>query len=347
MDLHRIKLGNAVFEGRNNAYLIRGDRTTLVDVGASQDSVREDLRDGLGEAGVSVGEIDQILLTHWHADHVGLAGEIRAESGATVRAHEADAPLISGDEDALAEERRLRERRFDEWGLPAEKRLELTKYVDGHDELAGDPVDVEPFADGDRVPAGDGELEVVHLPGHAAGLVGFAADGDGGAEELFVGDAVLPKYTPNVGGADLRVDRPLERYVESLLRVRERGPDRAWPGHRDPIDDPAERARVILDHHRERTERVVSVLRDRGAADAWTVSADLFGDLEGIHILHGPGEAFAHLDHLVGHGVAERSAGGDRGSSGTVTEHDAVERDVYRLLDDEPDVSDLFPNTKY
>lgn len=32
--------------------------------------------------------------------------------------------------------------------------------------------------------------------------------------------------------------------------------------------------------------------------DAWTVSAHLFGDLDGIHVLHGPGEAYAHLEHL-------------------------------------------------
>ncbi|RDI73006.1 MBL fold metallo-hydrolase [Halopelagius longus] len=328
MDLHRIRLGNAVFEGRNNAYLLRGDRTTLVDPGASLDSVRDDLHAGLAAAGVEAADVDQILLTHWHADHAGLAGELAAESGATVRAHEADAPRIAGDEDALAAERERRERRFDEWGLPAEKRAELVAFLDRHDDLQGEAVEVETLSDGDRVVAGDAELEVVHLPGHAAGLVGFAAETDDG-EEAFVGDAILPKYTPNVGGADLAVDAPLERYVESLVRLMDRNLDRAWPGHRDPIEDPTARARTILEHHRDRTERVVSVLRERGTADPWTVSADLFGELEEIHILHGPGEAFAHLDHLVRRGVAERTG------------------EEYRLSESDPNVADLFPNTKY
>lgn len=340
MDLHRIRLGNTVFEGRNNAYLLPGEVTTLVDAGASLPEVRADLRAGLDEAGFGVADVDQILLTHWHADHSGLAGELQAQSGAVVRAHEADAPLVAGEESAVQAERDLRHRRFDEWGIPEGKREELVAFLDGHGTLEGDPVDVIPLTDGERIEAGDGELEVVHLPGHAAGLVAFAFEAserggsDGGradrsGEEAFVGDAILPRYTPNVGGADLRVERPLQTYVESLRAIVERDFDRAWPGHRDPIDDPAGRAAAILDHHRDRTERVVDVLRDHGPADAWTVSAHLFGELENIHILHGPGEAWAHLDHLVHADAAVR------------------EGNEYRLVETEPDVAALFSETKY
>jgi hypothetical protein len=51
---------------------------------------------------------------------------------------------------------------------------------------------------------------------------------------------------------------------------------------------------------------VLGVLNEHGPCDAWTVSAHLFGDLENIHILHGPGEAWAHLNHLERHGVVAR-----------------------------------------
>ncbi|SFR45974.1 MBL fold metallo-hydrolase [Halogeometricum limi] len=333
MDLHRIRLNNTVFEGRNNAYLLTGETTTLVDVGASLDEIRADLDAGLGEAGVELSDIDQILLTHWHADHAGLAGELQAESGAVVRAHEADAPLIAKETDAVEAERDVRHRRFDEWGIPEEKRDELVDFMGLHDEISGDPADVIPLTDGDTVDAGDDELEVVHLPGHAAGLAAFAFAGETSAgattDEAFVGDAILPKYTPNVGGADLRVDRPLQTYVESLQWLLDRDFDRALPGHRDPIGDPTARTATILQHHRERTENVVDVLSEHGPADAWTVSAHLFGELENIHILHGPGEAWAHLDHLVHADVV------------------AADGREYRLVDDDPDVSSLFPKTKY
>ncbi|WP_148413263.1 MBL fold metallo-hydrolase [Haloferax sp. KTX1] len=331
--MERIRLGNTVFEGRNNAYLLPGDRPTLVDAGVATDSVRRDLREGLAAAGHEVADLEAIVLTHWHADHAGLAAELQAESGAPVYVHAGDAGIVAGDPDAIAAERSIRERRFDEWRIPDEPRAEVTDYLDGHDDLRGGRVDVTPVEDGDRIAAGDGELDVVHLPGHAAGLSALAFDGERGAgREAYVGDVILPKYTPNVGGADLRVDRPLETYLDSLARLADLDFERAWPGHRDPISDPAGRARVIAEHHRERTERVVSVLDEHGPTDAWTVSAHLFGDLSGIHILHGPGEAFAHLDHLVAEGV--------------VAPPDAEGR--YELLDADPDFEELVavPETK-
>jgi len=332
MELTRIRLGNTVFEGRNNAYLLDGETPTLIDTGVSTPGVRADLVEGIAEAGLSLPDLDRILLTHWHADHSGLAGELAAESGATVFAHEADVPLVAGDDDAFSDLWDRRDRRFEEWGIPPAKRAELREFRTEFAGATGESMAVEPLTDGDRVAAGDGELSVLHLPGHAAGLVAYetvADDGPTHPAEAFVGDAILPQYTPNVGGADLRVDRPLERYVDSLDRLAARGLDRAWPGHRDPIDDPAGRAGEIRTHHVERTRRVIEALDDHGPADTWTVSARLFGELEGIHILHGPGEAFAHLDHLERNGVV--------GRDGT----------TFRRTDPDPDVPALFPNTKY
>jgi glyoxylase-like metal-dependent hydrolase (beta-lactamase superfamily II) len=326
--VRRIQLGNTVFEGRNDVYVLGGtgadERLGLVDTGVSTQETRDELEAGLAECGYTLADVDDVVLTHWHADHAGLAGEIQATSGATVHVHAADASLVAGEETAWDRYHTLEERRFEEWRIPDGPRGELRAFLDSHAGAQGEPVDVTPFADGDRLWIGGSALDVVHLPGHAAGLCGFAFDAAGG-REAFVGDVVLPKYTPNVGGADLRVDAPLQRYVESLERVADAGWRRVWPGHRDAIDTPAERARTILDHHRERTRRVVDVLSTHGPCDVWTVSAHLFGGLEGIHILHGPGEAWAHLDHLDHAGVVERDG------------------DAYALVDTEIRVDSLFP----
>ncbi|MFB6095996.1 MAG: MBL fold metallo-hydrolase [Haloferacaceae archaeon] len=333
--MKRIQLGNTVFEGENNAYVLEGDTVALVDTGIAHPEVEQDLRDGLAEFGLSFADVDEVFLTHWHHDHSDLAATIQAEGGATVRAHEADAPLISGEERSVHEALERREELFDEWGIPAAKREELDEYLIDSPVTKGEPAEVVPFADGDVFRAGDRDLEVVHLPGHAKGLCGFAFErprdddraGDG-REEVFSGDAVLPKYTPNVGGADVRVERPLATYAESLVRFAERDFARAWPGHRQPIADPSARAATILEHHRERTANVLAVLAEHGPADAWTVSAQLFGELHAIHIMHGPGEAYAHLDHLTDAGAVEK---------------DGAE---YRLVDADVDVASLFPSVE-
>ena len=311
VQVHPIALDNEEFEGNNDAYLLdAGGETALVDTGVATPAVREQLEAGLAERGHDFESIDAVILTHWHADHAGLAGTIQRAGGARVVVHEADAPMVRRDADARAALRERHETIFEEWGMPTEKRAGLREMLES-DALVDPPETVETIADGDEISVGDRTLRAVHAPGHTAGLTCFEFETDAG-REAFVGDAILPEYTPNVGGADLRVDRPLERYLASLRRIVDRDYERAWPGHRNVIEAPSERARAIVEHHRERTERVVDVLDAHGPADAWTVSARLFGELEGIHVLHGPGEAYAHLDHLRRHGVVEHTADGYR-----------------------------------
>ena len=304
--MERIALGNREFEGRNNAYLLADDgEVALVDTGVATAATRDQLRDGLADRGYGFEDVDTVVLTHWHYDHAGLASEIQGASGATVYAHVDDAPLIE-DEAGLSA---LFDRQLDrvaDWGMPEDKQAALVEVLTDSRSQAGGPVRIDPLEDGDVLSVAGRTLEVVHVPGHTAGLSSFAIEGPAGPE-AFVGDAVLPVYTPNIGGADVRVEAPLATYARSLERLIDRDFERLWPGHRDPIDDPRGRAEAILQHHRDRTQRVLEALRELGPADPWTVSAELFGELVSIHILHGPGEAWAHLDHLERHGVVERA----------------------------------------
>ncbi|WP_265110451.1 MBL fold metallo-hydrolase [Halosolutus halophilus] len=332
--MDRISLGNDEFEGRNNAYVLADDahdELALVDTGIAIDEVRSELRAGLAERGYEFADVDDVVLTHYHVDHAGLAGEIQAESGATVYVHESDLPLVEGDPEAVAAADERRRTLLEEWGVPGDAQDDLFSFLEGMAHVDGASPDATPIEDGTTLDVGGRTLETVHTPGHAAGLCCFETsvasetqrtDGEavGDGAEAFVGDAVLPVYTPNVGGADVRVERPLETYLESVREIADRDYDCVWPGHRDPIEEPRARVREIVDHHRERTAAILEILRDCGPADAWTVSRRLFGDLEGIHVVHGPGEAYAHLDHLHHEGIV------------------TVENGQYRLEDSVVDV---------
>jgi len=340
----RIQLATAVFEGANNAYLIDDEVTTLVDTAVAIPSVRSDLEAALRDCGVSFADIDAVVLTHWHPDHAGLAGEIQAAGDATVFVHEADAPIVSGREPPITESPTQQRETFDAWGMPAAARDRLTSFFETNATgLTGRDPTVTTLVDGERIELGEVTLETVHLPGHTAGLCGFAFDpesmpdgagwesgddsGEAGARAAFVGDAVLPQYTPNVGGADVRVSDPLGTYLDSLDRILKREWTTAYPGHREPIATPGARAAETVHHHRDRTERVVAAVREEPAT-AWEVSATLFGELTGIHTLHGPGEAFAHLEHLTRAGITTR---------------DGI---TYRLVEPEPDLDAVGPSLR-
>lgn len=295
--MERISLSNSAFEGHNNVYLFRdGSETGLVDTGDGTNKTRKELRTALANYGVKFGDIDRVFLTHWHHDHIGLAGAIQAAGGATVHIHEADADLASGDASAWSKMRSHMESLFDEWGMPPKKQSGLRNLIQGPNRFDEFP-DVSSFRNGEVFSMGSQELTAVHVPGHAAGLCLFEME-QSGQPEILSSDVLLPVYTPNVGGADIRVDRPLERYVCGLKAIVEGEYTRAWPGHRHPIDDPSKRAAEIIDHHEERAWRVLDTVRQLGPCDTWTVSDELFGTLEGIHVLHGPGESHAHLEHL-------------------------------------------------
>lgn len=225
-------------------------------------------------------------------------------------AHELDAPLIAQEPAAVETTRATRARRFDEWGIPPDDRAELRDVLNDFTDGLGEPPDVEVIADGATFTVAGRKLTAHHTPGHAAGHLVYSFTDKMGVQAAYTGDALLPRYTPNVGGADVRADRPLDRYLEALRWLASADFDRAFPGHQSPIDDPTGRAEEIIGHHRTRSRRVLEALEVHQPADAWTVSAHLFGDFSGIHILHGPGEAHAHLDHLTRTGdVARTNAG--------------------------------------
>ena len=303
--MERISLSNAAFEGDNNVYLFAdGQETALIDTGDWLATTQDQLETALADRTLTLADIDRVFVTHWHHDHCGLAGEIQAESGAEVYVHAADAPLVAGEETAWAAMDDRYRQCFEQWGIPEADRTALRERLTDA-ETTGETPTVTTFEDGETFTVNGTDLEVVHTSGHAAGLSMFEAT-IGGQRQVFAGDALLPVYTPNVGGADVRVDRPLERYCRTLQGIVDADYDRAWPGHRAPIDDPAGRAQAILEHHEERSWRVLDALDRLGPCTVWTVSADLFGDLADIHILHGPGESSAHLEHLERGGTVVR-----------------------------------------
>src|SRR3954463_14046861 len=75
--------------GRVNTYLIEDDPLTLVDSGPNSGRALDELQRRLRDRGHSLDDIEMILITHQHIDHIGLVDIIAAHSKAEVAAIDA------------------------------------------------------------------------------------------------------------------------------------------------------------------------------------------------------------------------------------------------------------------
>ena len=295
-------------EGGNSAWVLP-DSGVVVDPGPPGDEAFEHLQRELAAVGLAVADVSDVLVTHWHADHAGLAPRLADAADATLHLHERDAGLVG--EYAAERERRVARdaAALARWGVPDEH-VDRLRDADSPSPMP-DEFPVAERRDGDRV----GSLRVVHAPGHTAGHVAFAVEGDDRGDDgergrVLTGDAVLRTVTPNVGGGDSRQEAPLAAYRDALTDLSAAG-DRALPGHGTAFDL-HDRVAEVREHHRERAALVHDSLAGlvgdgEGGATPWAVARDRFGEMDGYHVKFGAGEAFAHLQDLVALELAVRT----------------------------------------
>lgn len=164
-----------------NCYLVTDEETNrgvLIDPGDEGDRIVEMVRS-------SDVTLEAIWLTHAHLDHIGAIAEVRRHFDVPVFLHPLDQPYYT----------RLSARAAEMYGLPFEQ-------PDGPD---------RELADGDVVHCGGLQFSVMHVPGHAPGLVSFNGNGVAfGGDLLFagsIGRTDLPLASPT------DMDASLERFA--------------------------------------------------------------------------------------------------------------------------------------
>lgn len=282
------------------AWLVEGaDGYTLVDTGLDTPTARAALRGGAEQVGVGPAELRHVLLTHVHIDHRGLAGPVRAWSGAPVAMHEREEELARRFVDRWAEDRADTEASFHAFGVPADEVPGLMAATDRIHRMYDD-FRPDVLLSGERGPLpGGGGWEWILTPGHSPGHVVVHHPERG---ILIAGDHVLPRISPNIG-ADRYVDDPLSDYLASLRRLRELPVEVVLPSHGPPFTDLRGRIDEILAHHEERNGRILDLLSEPRTPHE--VTRALFGPLPPENALHALREARAHLIHLGREGRAE------------------------------------------
>lgn len=180
-------------------YLIDAEPLTLIDTGVRTPASRARLEAALDGLGYGFSDIERIVVSHAHRDHMGLVQTIR-DAGANLEClvHEDDAPLV----EAFSEDLRRRANElmplFREYGMPEEflERMRAERIESlSVDEAEGEATSVERVLhDGDRIEWKEFSLEVHHSPGHTPGHILLE---DEELSLLFTGDQIMGQAIPN------------------------------------------------------------------------------------------------------------------------------------------------------
>ena len=310
--IHRIAIPTPFAVGRVNVYLIEDEPLTLVDAGPNSGTSFDELQRGLAALGHRLEDIELVILTHQHIDHLGLVSLVASHSGAEVAAIDAAVPFVERfSEEAQADDRFAREVMLRN-GIP-EDVVSALSAVSQAFRAWGSRADVtRVLRDGDEMRFRDRTLHVHHRPGHSPTDTVFH---DRDRRILIAADHLLGHISSNPlitrPAGDTR-ERPqaLVTYLRSLEATREMDVELVLPGHGDPITN----HRKLIDErfalHRRRAEKIHGLIAERPRT-AYEIAQALWGNVAVIQAYLTLSEVLGHVDLLTGNGrVREVDRGG-------------------------------------
>ncbi len=288
--------------GHVNTYLVRGNNGyLLIDTGWTTDEVFDSLKKQLGEASISVKDISQIVLTHNHTDHTGLAGRLKNLSQAQIYLHKLESDIIKsrfvcadnfGGDKFLQQQDQL----LHTHGVPANKLAEpeiLPK------------MNLPPLPDitlngGEIMPAGTFNLQVLWTPGHSPGHISLYEPTQ---KILFSGDLILATIVPNVGLHLQHSSNPLKDYLGSLSTIKRLEVSLVLAGHEHPFTNLPQRIEELIQHHQQKNAEILETVNNGKPKTAYQITTAMPWSLNthraGWHNLSAWDKRFAVLDTIA------------------------------------------------
>lgn len=301
--------------GAVNCYLLEGDPLTLIDTGPNDEDSLAALEAGLGELNRTVEDLELLILTHQHYDHVGLAAALKKRSGAKVAAHELLAGFVADYEAAMIFEDDYAAALMGLHGVPDKTSTALQERSRSYRRYAASVEIDHVLREGDVIDAGQRSLTVALRPGHSPTDTIFI---DTGAWSAFVGDHLLGHISSNPvlhrpldHEADPRRRRPtLIRYLASMEETAKLDLEELFPGHGENITYCRDLVYERGQHHEERKEHIFAEF-EKGPRTANDIALRLWPGLPLDQAYLALSEVLGHVDMLVDEGrvVEEESAG--------------------------------------
>lgn len=297
-----------------NVYLIEdGDGWAILDTGIGNDQTRA-IWEELMKGPLRGRRLTRLIVTHFHPDHIGLAGWLCERFGL---------PLLTSQTSYLGclnislSPGALDAKPYRDFYLRHGLSREVTARVatQGHGYLK--MVDSLPptflrLVGGDTLKVGGRSFAVLTGDGHAPEQVMLYCAAD---RLFFPADQVLAKITPNISVWAVDPDGdPLGLYIRSLSQIQTALPDDVLvlPGHQLPFYGLHRRASQLMAHHDERCAMIAEACRKTPSSAAELVPVIFLRPLDPHQMSFAFSEVQAHVNFMLGIGRLRWSESADR-----------------------------------
>jgi len=299
--VHRIEFEVDWPPGHVACYVLTGSEPVVVDAGMPTDDDSDHdreatFRDGLARVGLEPTDVDHLLITHPHVDHVGQVPTLLEAADPTVHVPAGVEERFARDVDALSERVRVNATSVGLTGGQLESAVEMATESLRRDSqlLPADRVDHWVVPD-ETFGLGAHELHAVHAPGHQADHLCYELELDG-ENALLAGDMAMEPFRGVAihDGLDDGVSEAFDAFYGALDRLSELDVDRLYPGHgavHEEFHAVLDRDRGSLDR---RLDGVLEAL-ESGVRTVPGVAVSIAGERPVRYILP---EAYSALEHL-------------------------------------------------
>ncbi len=282
-----------------NLWLIEdGSGWTLIDTGLYSGLSKEIWNKVIDEQ-LGGRPLKRIIVTHFHPDHVGMAGWLVEKTGAEFwmpRTEWLYARVLTIDTSEIFTDSMVEYYR--RAGGDSEYLAKLKERGPFFPGIVSDvPRSIRRIVDGESFPIDDHSWKIVVGNGHSPEHACLQCDALG----LFIsGDLILPKISPHIGVyADEPNSNPLKDYLETLDQFKTLpGEAIVLPSHNEPFRGLHERRQWLIEHHRGRLEDFTAACAT--PTNATVIAKQVFKRrLDSSQIGFAIAETVAHLNYLI------------------------------------------------
>lgn len=259
--------------GSVNCHLLKNDALSIIDVGTKTDEALAAIKAGLREEGYTVNDIEQVILTHHHPDHIGWTD---AFPNANIMGHVYNDAWLRRDPEFIGSHYEFYMNILLQDGVP-EKYHDWPARMTRRPDMMGTRPLTHILKEGDEIPGHPGLIALETL-GHAQSHLAYW---NAEKQALFGGDLLIshtvsnPLIEPPLNPKTPRA-KSLLQYNASLKKVLDLPVKVIYSGHGEPIYHAHELIQARLDKQHQRAMKVLDFIKNDGPLTVFELSSRVF-----------------------------------------------------------------------